>query len=140
VTAAGIPDLVVDPVPREGMKLACALMRDPAPLHWDDEEVRRLGLGDRAINPGVISAAWVARMLGGWTGDYANVQRLRLRFLGRVHAEDRVTASGAVEPADRGAGADAPLRVSVELRREGSAGAETVIAGEAFVRIPPPAG
>jgi acyl dehydratase len=136
VTPGLVPDLVVDPVPREGMKLACALMRDPGPLHWDDDEVRRLGLGDRAINPGVISAAWVAQMLGAWTGDYADVKTLRLRFLGRVHADDRVTASGMVES---DAAEDGSLRVSVELQREGAAGPETVIAGEALVRPAQPA-
>jgi acyl dehydratase len=123
-----IPPLVIDAVPREGMKLACALMRDPAPLHWDDEAVRRAGLGERAFNPGITNAAYVLRMIGAAAGGYGDIRRVVLRFEGRLFAEDRATASARLD--DEGPSPSGAVRAHVRLDRHGDGGPEPVVAGE----------
>jgi acyl dehydratase len=99
-------------------------MRDPAPLHWDDEEVRRAGLGDRAFNPGIINAAYVVQMVGSWAGGYERVRKVSIRFDGRLFAGDRAVVTGEVEDGV----------ASVRLERETPDGREPVITGEVSVR------
>jgi acyl dehydratase len=125
-----IPDLVIERVPRDGMKLACALMHDPAPLHWDDAAVQQAGLGDRAFNPGITNAAYVLRMLRDAAGGYDGFRSVRLRFEGRLFAEDTATASATV--ADHPI--DGELRAEVRLARRGPTGPEPVVVGEAVWR------
>ena len=129
--SAAIDPLVIERVPREGMKLACALMRDPAPLHWDDEEVQRQGLGDRAFNPGIINAAYVVQAVGRWAGGYGRVKEVSIRFESRLFADDRAIASGDIDAVSEQP--DGSVRVSVKLESEVAGEREVVISGEIVV-------
>jgi acyl dehydratase len=74
-----------------------ALLRDPNPIHWDVESVKRLGMGDRVVNQGPNNMAYVVNALMAWVGgDPAAVRSVQVRFQGNVLAGDRVTAGGEV--------------------------------------------
>ena len=92
-----IPDWVVDSVDAEKMKTMAALLRDPNPIHWDVESVKRLGMGDRVVNQGPNNMAYVVNALMSWAGgDPAAIRSVQVRFQGNVLAGDRVTAGGEV--------------------------------------------
>ena len=91
-----IPELVIASVDAEKMKTMAALLADPNTIHWDAEDVRRLGLGDRPVNQGPNNMGYVVDMLMSWAGGPASVRRLKVRFLGNVFAGDRLAASGVV--------------------------------------------
>ena len=91
-----IPDWTVDSVPAEKMKTMALLLRDSNPIHWDVEAVRRLGLGDRAVNQGPTNKAYVINMLIAWLGDPTRLRSINVRYRANVYAGDRVTAGGNV--------------------------------------------
>ncbi|MCB1246424.1 MAG: hypothetical protein KDB69_04080 [Acidimicrobiia bacterium] len=91
-----IPSWAVDDVKVEQMKTMALFLRDPNPIHWDIESVRRLGLGDAVINQGPTNEAYVINMLIEWLGDPTLLRNLRLRFQANVYAGERVVAGGTV--------------------------------------------
>lgn len=91
-----IPDWVIESVDAEKMKTMAVLLRDPNPIHWDLDAVRRLGMGDRVINQGPNNMAYVVNALLAWVGDPAAIRSLQVRFRGNVLAGDHVTAGGEV--------------------------------------------
>jgi acyl dehydratase len=99
-----LPELHVSNVSVEKMKLFTALIRDPNPIHVDADAVRRLGLGDREINPGPVSLAYLMNMLGSWAGGVDRIKSMALRFGANVVAGDDVVARGTVTGITREAG------------------------------------
>jgi acyl dehydratase len=91
-----IPEWTVDSVPAEKMKTMALLLRDPNPIHWDIEALRRLGMGDRPVNQGPTNEAYVINMLLSWLGDPGRLKSIRVRFVANVLAGDRVIAGGKV--------------------------------------------
>jgi acyl dehydratase len=91
-----IPELRVNHVSVEKMKLFSALIRDPNPIHYDAEAVRRLGLGEREINPGPVSLGYLMNMLGEWAEGVDRIRNLAVRFGANVVAGDDVVARGEV--------------------------------------------
>lgn len=91
-----IPDWVVESVPAANMKTMAFVLRDPNPIHWDAETVRRMGLGDRVINQGPTNQAYVVNALIAWLGDSTRIRSITVRFRANVYAGDRVTAGGVV--------------------------------------------
>lgn len=127
-----LPRRVIESVSAEKMKTMAALLGDPNTIHWDVDDVRRLGLGDRPVNQGPNNMGYVIDMLTDWAGGPHNVRRLKVRFLGNVFAGDRLVAGGEVtavrdDPEGRLVDCD------VWLARDG---AEAVLAGTATVLLP----
>jgi acyl dehydratase len=91
-----IPEFEVVSVPTEAMKTMAMLLRDPNPIHWDEDLVRELGMGDRVINQGPTNMAYVLNMLIAWTGDPARIRSMKVRFQDNVLAGDHVVAGGVV--------------------------------------------
>jgi acyl dehydratase len=120
---------LVESVSAEKMKLMAALLRDPNPIHLDEEAVRRLGMGDRVVNQGPANQAYLVNMLTRFAGDPTAVRRITVRFLGNVFAGDRVECRGRVTEVDREGGL-----VTVEL--EEAVGDRTVMSGTAVVALP----
>jgi acyl dehydratase len=118
-----LPPLEIESISAEGAKLVVALTRDPSPLHWDDDMVRALGLGERSINPGSNNVAYVLQMVRSWAGDYGRITALHVRFLRRVHVADHVVAGA------RASGEE----VRAWLDRVEADGAEPVL--EATIRL-----
>jgi acyl dehydratase len=91
-----IPAWRVASVDAEKMKTMAVLLRDPNPIHFDVEAVRRLGMGDRVVNQGPNNMAYVVNMLLAWTRDPAALRALQVRFLANVFAGDGLVAAGEV--------------------------------------------
>jgi len=119
---------VVDLVDPEKMKLMAALLRDPNPIHFDPEAVRRLGLGDRVVNQGPINLSYLANMLMRWAGGPERVRSLDVRFLANVFAGDRVECRGRIAEIDL-------ERRLVALEVEARVGDTAVLAGRAAVSL-----
>ena len=127
-----LPRRVIESVSAEKMKTMAALLGDPNTVHWDVEDVRRLGLGDRPVNQGPNNMGYVIDMLTDWAGGPANFRRLKVRFLGNVLAEDRLIAGGKVT-AVRSSAEGRLVDCDVWLARDGT---EAVLAGSATVLLP----
>ena len=126
-----LPHRVIESVSAEKMKTMAALLGDPNTIHWDTDDVRRLGLGDRPVNQGPNNMGYVIDMLADWAGGPANFRRLKVRFLGNVFAGDRLVAGGkvtAVHQVPEGQLVDC----EVWLARDGT---EAVLAGTATVLL-----
>ncbi len=119
---------VVESVSAEKMKLMAALLRDPNPIHLDEQAVKDLGMGDRVVNQGPSNQAYLINMLLGFAGEPGAIRRVTVRFLGNVFAGDRVECRGTVTEIDR----EARL-VTVEL--EETVDGAAVMAGSAVVAL-----
>lgn len=116
---------VTDP---EQMKLMAALLRDPNPIHFDVESVRKLGLGDRVITQGPMTLSFVADMVARWAGGQeAALHSLRVRMLGNVFGGDTVVCSGRVTEVDEASGL-------VTLEVQAAVDGTPVVGGTAVVR------
>ncbi len=127
-----LPRRIIESVSTEKMKTMAALLGDPNTIHWDVDDVRRLGLGDRPVNQGPNNMGYVIDMLTDWVGGPENFRRLKVRFQGNVFAEDRLVAGGkvtAVQQLPEGQLVDC----DVWLARDGT---EAVLAGTATVLLP----
>lgn len=91
-----IGPLRVESVDSCRMKTMTVIMRDPNPIHFDESEVCRLGMGDRLVNQGPISMGYILTMLRRHAGSGAAIRGLKVRFLGNVFAGDTVEANGTV--------------------------------------------
>ena len=126
-----LPQRVIESVSAEKIKTMAALMGDPNTIHFDVDDVRRLGLGDRPVNQGPNNMGYVIDMLTDWAGGPANFRRLKVRFGGNVFAGDRLVAGGkvtAVRPSAEGQLVDC----DVWLARDGT---QAVLAGTATVLL-----
>ena len=127
-----LPPRVIESVSAEKMKTMAALLGDPNTIHWDVDDVRRLGLGDRPVNQGPNNMGYVIDMLTDWAGGPANFRGLKVRFLGNAFAEDRLVAGGKVT-AVRQVPEGQLVDCDVWLARDGT---EPVLSGTATVLIP----
>lgn len=92
-----IPARDFGPVSPEKMKTMAALLQDPNPIHWDVEVVRRLGMGDRAVNQGPINMSFLVNMLTSWTDDPGALRELVIRYQANVLSGDVVHCEGTLE-------------------------------------------
>lgn len=99
-----LPELVVESVDPEKMKIMAAILRDPNPIHFDPAQVQALGLGDRVINQGPTNLSYLFNMVTRWSGGVPTLRSAAVRFLGNVFAGDRVVCTGRVSSADEAAG------------------------------------
>lgn len=85
----------IESVSAEAMRTLAALLRDPTPIHFAPEVVKELGLGDRVINQGPANVGYVMNALLE-NAPEGELERVQVRFLGNVFAEDHVVAGGRV--------------------------------------------
>lgn len=91
-----IPPFEVASVNGEHIRQMALILRDPNPIHFDLDAVAAAGLGDREINQGGVTMAYIIDMLTAWRGSGAALSRIKCRFRGNVCAGDAVTAKGMV--------------------------------------------
>lgn len=91
-----IPSFVIDPVDREHILQVALILDDPNPIHFDLGAVAAAGMGDREINQGGSTMAYIIDMITAWTGTRSALQRIKCRFRDNVRAGDTVTAGGTV--------------------------------------------
>ena len=91
-----LPPRTITGVRDEDIRIVALVLRDPNPIHYDLKEVARLGLGDRAVNQGGATMAYIAGYLAELTGSRAAIKKLSCSFRGNVFAGDDVTIGGTV--------------------------------------------
>ncbi len=90
-----IPPWNMPEVTRARMRTMAAILRDPNPVHWDDELCEKLGFGKKTINQGPLGLSYMINMLHDWAGP-GSIKRIFMTFPKVVLSEDHVTAKGSV--------------------------------------------
>lgn len=91
-----IPSFIVDPVDREHIRQVALILDDPNPIHFDLDAVASAGMGDREINQGGSTMAYIIDMITSWAGTRSALERIKCRFRDNVRAGDAVIAGGTV--------------------------------------------
>ena len=125
-----LPVLEIASVSVEKMKVMALLLDDPNPIHFDPQAVQSLGLGNRPINQGPNSLAYVINMLMAAGGEGARITRTSVRFMANVFAGDRLHAGGTVTRIDGNT-----ITCDVWLKR----GDDVIVQGNATIALPPEA-
>jgi acyl dehydratase len=125
-----LPPLVLPPLSRTALALYAGASGDHVPLHIDTDYARKAGMPD-VFGHGMLTAAWVGRILTGWvTQDL--IRQLDVRFVGITHLYNEVTCSGrVVEKMDQ----DGEHRVRVEIQASNQYGDKKLV-GEALIALP----
>lgn len=124
-----LPVRLVPAVREEDIRMMALILRDPNPIHFDLSSVAAAGLGDRAINQGGATMAYVMNLLTGWAGSRQALRSIECSFRGNVAAGDDVSVGGrvtAVEPAADGVLVEVEVWADVVGGRRAIAGSATV--------------
>jgi len=109
-----LPALDLPPLTRHTLALYCGASGDHNPIHVDIDFAKSAGLPD-VIAHGMLSAAWVARVLTDWVPQQA-IRSLDVRFAAMTTVGERIRCTGRVtEKLDRA--------VKVQLTTANSEGA-----------------
>jgi acyl dehydratase len=92
-----LPPLVLPPITRLDLALYCGASGDHNPIHVDTDFARSAGMPD-VFAHGMLSAAWLGRLLTGWVPQQA-LRSLDVRFAAITHVGERITCSGEVAEA-----------------------------------------
>jgi acyl dehydratase len=125
-----IPAFVVTGVSGDHIRMLALLLHDPNPIHFDLAAVAAAGLGDREVNQGGATLAYLYDMLIRWTGSRRCVRRIQCRFLANVFAGDTVVAGGvvtAVRDVPGAREADCDVWVDIEHGARAVSGSATVV-------------
>lgn len=111
-----IPSWEMPEVTRARMRTMAAILRDPNPVHWDDELVAQLpmGLGKKTINQGPLGLSYMINMLHEWAGP-RSIKRIFMTFPKVVLSEDCVVAKGTVTAVND----DGSVECDIWLERDG---------------------
>jgi acyl dehydratase len=101
-----VPAFTVRQVSGGHIRMLALLLHDPNPIHFDLAAVAAAGLGDREVNQGGATMAYLYDMLISWTGSRRSIRRMQCRFLANVFAGDTVVAGGVVTAVRDGPGVD----------------------------------
>lgn len=93
---ASLPGLTVSAVRADDIKLIALILRDPNPIHFDLDAVAAAGLGDRPVNQGGSTMAYVMNMLSDWAGSRSAIRRITCSFRANVCAGDDVQVGGTI--------------------------------------------
>lgn len=128
-----LPVLVEGPITRHTLGLYAGASGDYNPLHIDQDYARReVGMPD-VFAHGMLSAAWLARMLTRWVNPMA-IRQLGVRFVAITYIGDEVHCQATV--ADKFLDGGTPC-VRLDLRAHNHAGAPR-LTGVAVVALPGP--
>ena len=127
-----LPVLRTGPVERIDLVRYAGASGDYNPIHTVESFAREAGLGD-VIAHGMLSMAYVGRMLTDFMRDEAELEEFTVRFRAMVRPGDVLECHGQV--ADVAAGQGAAV-VKVQVRAVNQSG-ETVVKGSAQLRYAP---
>jgi acyl dehydratase len=89
-----LPPLELPPITRHALALYCGASGDHNPIHVDTDFARSAGMPD-VFAHGMLSAAWLARLLTNWVPQSA-IRSLDVRFAAITHVGERITCTGKV--------------------------------------------
>jgi len=89
-----LPPLELPPISRLDLALYCGASGDHNPIHVDTDFAQAAGMPD-VFAHGMLSAAWLGRLLTGWVPQSA-IRSLDLRFAAITHVGERITCTGTV--------------------------------------------
>lgn len=115
-----LPTLELPPLTRHTLALYCGASGDHNLIHVDIDFARSAGLPD-VIAHGMLSAAWVARVLTDWVPQHA-IRSIDIRFAAMTGVGERITCTGRItEKLDRAvrvalqtANADGAVKLTAE--------------------------
>ena len=124
-----LPRLTLPPISRTTLALYAGASADHNPIHIDLDFARKSRMPD-VFAHGMLSAAYIGRLLTGWVGQ-ERIRSLSLRFTGITHLYNAPTCSGRiVEKFEK----DGEKRVRIAVKSANQYGEEKVI-GEAVVAL-----
>jgi acyl dehydratase len=127
-----LPALELPPLTRHTLALYCGASGDHNPIHVDIDFAHSAGLPD-VIAHGMLSAAWLGRLLTGWVPQSA-IRSLDVRFTAVTKVGERITCSGRI--AERlEAGGERRVRLALQTANEAG---EAKLMAEAVVAWPNP--
>ena len=89
-----LPPLELAPISRLDLALYCGASGDHNPIHVDIDFAKSAGMPD-VFAHGMLSAAWLARVLTNWVPQSA-IRSLAVRFAAITHVGERITCTGTV--------------------------------------------
>jgi acyl dehydratase len=89
-----LPPLELPPITRHMLALYCGASGDHNPVHVDIDFAREAGMPD-VFAHGMLSAAWLGRLLTGWVPQPA-IRSLDVRFAAITHVGERIVCTGKV--------------------------------------------
>lgn len=89
-----LPPITLPALTRHTLALYCGASGDHNPIHVDTDFARAAGMPD-VFAHGMLSAAWLARLLTAWAPQSA-LRSLDVRFAALTHVGDCITCSGQV--------------------------------------------
>lgn len=93
---AALPERRITAVNAEHIKQVALILRDSNPIHFDLDAVAKAGLGDREVNQGGATMAYVLDLLAEWAGPRAALRTVSCSFRSNVFAGDDVVVGGEV--------------------------------------------
>ncbi|MBK9675029.1 MAG: MaoC family dehydratase [Betaproteobacteria bacterium] len=122
-----LPELRLPPIDRTTLALFAGASGDHNPIHIDLDFARRAGMPD-VFAHGMLSMAWLGRLLTGWVPQAA-LRSFDARFVGIAHLGNAIRCGGrVVERLER----DGELLLRVELEAVNQYGERKVL-GEALI-------
>lgn len=86
----------VGPLRDTDIRIVALLLRDSNPIHYDLGAVARAGLGDRAVNQGGATMAYVIDYLTVWAGSRSALRSIDCSFRGNAFAGDDIEVGATV--------------------------------------------
>jgi acyl dehydratase len=124
-----LPPLASPPLTRTMLALFAGASGDHNPLHIDLDFARAAGLPD-VIGHGMLTMAWLGRMLTGWVPQ-RDLREFGVRFTAMTHVGERITCTGRItKKLER----DGERLVQVEVKASNEAG-EVKVVGDALIAL-----
>ncbi|MDP9139382.1 MAG: MaoC family dehydratase [Pseudomonadota bacterium] len=89
-----LPPLQLPPVNRTTLALFAGASGDHNEIHIDIDVARRAGMPD-VFAQGMLSMAWIGRLLTGWAAQ-SQLRRFEVRFQGITHLGNAIQCSGRI--------------------------------------------
>ena len=89
-----LPALDLPPISRLALALYCGASGDHNPIHVDSDFAKSAGMPD-VFAHGMLSAAWLARVLTNWVPQSA-IRSLDVRFAAITHVGERITCTAKI--------------------------------------------
>ena len=125
-----LPPLALPPLTRATLALYAGASGDHNPIHIDVDYARAAGMPD-VFAHGMLSMAWLARLLTNWTPQ-RNLREFDVRFSAMTQVGERIICTGRVtEKLVR----NGERLVRIELATANEAG-EVKVTGDAVVALP----